>query len=118
MQRYTIIQPVCKSRTNDQEFLEKTRNATTLGRRAVLRDKHWCNRRHATDSKTCNDATAIDLPDSMMSGNLNSCADHEDAAEKHQGKSTTDLLVDKGGGDRTEETTGGEKGYDIRTSTC
>lgn len=63
MQRHSIVEPVSKGRSNDQEFLEKTSNAASDFRGAVFSDVDWGDAGHATNAKTCDESADIDLAD-------------------------------------------------------
>ena len=113
MQRHTIVEPVSKGRTDDQELLEKTSDAASDFRRAVLSDVDWGNAGHATDAKTCNESADIDLADVVKRCDLDHGTDHEDDGEAQERNPATKFVVCVRGKNGAEEATGCEEGDNV-----
>ena len=113
MQRHTIVEPVSKGRTDDQELLEKTSDAATDFSGAVLSDVDGCDAGHATNTETSNETTDIDLADVVERRDLDNCADEEDECESQERFLATKPIVGKRGEDCTEEAACCEQGNNI-----
>lgn len=110
---YTIVQPIGKCRTDDQELLEETGDTSTYFSRCILRDKDRSDGRHATDTQASNDTTGIDHTDFMVCCSLDGCTDEKDDGEEHERVTTTKALVQVCGSNRTEEASGGQERYNV-----
>lgn len=113
MQRYSIVEPVSKSRTNNQEFLEETRDAASNTWWAVLSNVNRRNAGHATDTETSDETTTIDLADMVKRSDLDDCTDHEDDGETQKRVLATEPVVEDGCEDCAEETACCEQGNNV-----
>ena len=71
MKRHSVVEPVSKSRSNDQELLEETSDTPSNGRRAVFSHVDWRNTGHATNTETSDEASSVHLTDMVKRGDLN-----------------------------------------------
>jgi hypothetical protein len=81
MKGHSIVEPVSTSRTNNQEFLEETRDAASNFVCAVLRHVDGCNTGHSTNTKTSNKSASVNLANVVKRCDLDDSTDQEDNCE-------------------------------------
>jgi hypothetical protein len=118
MQRHSVVEPVRKGGTNDQEFLEESRDSPSNTRGAVLSHVYWSDARHASNPETGDEATTIDLANMVKRCDLDNGTEHENNCESQKRPLATELVVEDGGKYGAKEATCCEQGNNILGDVC
>ena len=108
MQRHSVVEPVRKGGTNNQEFLEEARDSPSNTRGAVLSHVYWSDARHASNPETGDEATTIDLANMVKRCDLDHGTEHENNCESQKRPLATKLVVEDGSKYGAKEATCGE----------
>ena len=94
--------------------MEKACYSASNAWRAVLADKDGCDGGHTADTETSDDTAAINLANVVMSTDLHSSTNHENATKNHQSVSSADTLIEESREDRAEKAASRQQRDDVR----